>query len=175
MQNKFIGLLFLWFAVCNAVAQNLPVPQNIGKQHPRVFGKEMSLERVKQIVKNEEWAKAIIEKTKNNLEPYFTHYKTDKTWLASRLQMYWKTKATQVYKNGGPYDHADGEAPVPTVKYPGTRNHVTDYLTPKIENILPYMDDPRGLFLERRGSSGQWEWTGISKSGKIVENISLRR
>lgn len=114
----------------------------------------------------------IITKTKNNLTPYIDHYKTDKTWLVSRLQMYWKTKSTQVYINGGTYDHADGEAPVATVKYPGTRNHTTDYLTPKIENILPYMDDPRGLYLRRRDRSAQWEWTGISKSGKVVENIN---
>ena len=172
MQNKILILLFLLFSASNAESQNLPVPQDIGAVHPRVFGKDMSLEKTKELVKNEEWAAAIITKTKNNLAPYIDHYKTDKTWLVSRLQMYWKTKSTQVYINGGTYDHADGEAPVATVKYPGTRNHTTDYLTPKIENILPYMDDPRGLYLQRRDRSAQWEWTGISKSGKVVENIN---
>ncbi|AOZ97980.1 heparinase II/III domain-containing protein [Flavobacterium commune] len=172
MQNKILVLLFLLLSISNVKSQNLPVPQNVGTQHPRVFGKEMSLNQVKELVQKEDWAAAIITKTKNNLAPYITHYKTDKSWLVSRLQMYWKTKATQVYIKGGTYDHADGEAPVATVKYPGTRNHTTDYLTPKIEDILPYMDDPRGLYLQHRNRPAQWEWTGISKSGKIVENIN---
>lgn len=172
MQNKILSFLFLLLSVSNAESQNLPVPQNIGTQHPRVFGKDMSLNQVKELVQKEDWAAAIITKTKNNLAPYVAHYKTDKTWLVSRLQMYWKTRATQVYINGGTYDHADGEAAVPTVKYPGTRNHITEYLSPKIEDILPYMDDPRGLYLQRRDRPTQWEWTGISKSGKIVENIN---
>lgn len=172
MQNKILVLLFLLLSISKAEAQKLPVPENIGTQHPRVFGKDMSLDQVKDLVKKEDWAAAIIAKTKNNLAPYLIHYKTDKTWLVSRLQMYWKTKSTQVYINGGTYSHADGEAPVPTVKYPGTRNHATDYLTPKIENILPYMDDPRGLYLQHRDRPTQWEWTGISKSGKIVESIN---
>ncbi|MEY2869354.1 MAG: hypothetical protein RIR01_1845, partial [Bacteroidota bacterium] len=67
MQNKIIGILFLWFAVSNAVAQNLPVPQDIGTQHPRVFGKDMSLEQVKELVQKEDWAAAIIAKTQNNV------------------------------------------------------------------------------------------------------------
>ncbi|KDN56221.1 heparinase II/III family protein [Flavobacterium seoulense] len=172
MQSKILIFLFLLITTSNVQSQNLPVPQNIGTQHPRVFGKEMSLNKVKELVQKEDWATAIITKTKTNLAPYIAHYKKDKTWLVSRLQMYWKTKADQVYINGGTFAYADGEAAVPTVKYPGTRNHTTDYLTPKIENILPYMDDPRGLYLQHRDRPTQWEWTGISKSGKIVENIN---
>lgn len=172
MQNKILLLLFLLFNCNRITAQNLPVSQNIGNTHPRVFGKGMSLEHVKELVKNEEWAAAIILKTTNNLSPYIVHYKKDKTWLASRLQMYWKTRSTQVYINGGTYARAEGEAPVPTVKFPGARNHITEYKQPKLEDILPYMDDSRGLFLERRDREGVWEWTGISKTGKIVETIN---
>ena len=36
--------------------------------------------------------------------------------------MYWKTKATNVYVNGIHYSHADGKAPVPTVKFNGSRD-----------------------------------------------------
>ncbi len=171
MKNPFLVLLLLLFTH-SINAQNLPIPQNIGTHHPRVFGKDMSLNQVKALVQQERWAQAIITKTQSNLAPYLDHFKTDQSWLVSRLQMNWKTKANQVYIKGGTYDHTEGEAPVPTVKFPGTRNHATDYLTPKIEDILPYMDDPKGLYLQHRDRPTQWEWTGISKSGKIVENIN---
>ncbi len=171
MKNTLL-ILFLLLFTHSINAQNLPIPQNIGTHHPRVFSKNMSLNQVKELVQQEPWAQAIITKTQHNVAPYIEHFKTDSSWLVSRLQMNWKTKANQVYIKGGTYDHTEGEAPVPTVKFPGTRNHATDYLTPKIEDIMPYMDDPKGLYLQHRDRPTQWEWTGISKSGKIVENIN---
>lgn len=61
-------------SVSNAVSQKLSVPQNIGTQHPRVFGKEMSLEQVKELVKKEEWAAVVITKIQNNVAFYLEHY-----------------------------------------------------------------------------------------------------
>jgi len=171
MQNKILVLLFLFFSVIKVQSQDLPVPQNIGTKHPRVFGKDMSLEKVKELVKKEEWAAAIIAKTKNNLTPYIEHYKNDKTWLVSRLQMYWKTKSTQVYINGGKYDHAEGEAPVPTVKFIGGRGTPSNYKTPKIEDVQPYMDDPRGLYLQNK-TTNVWEWAPISATSGITGSIN---
>ncbi len=172
MQDRILLLiLLLLFIISNTTSQNLPVPQNIGTAHPRVFGKDMSLEQVKELVKNEEWAAAIIAKTQNNLAPYLVHYKTDKTWLVSRLQMYWKTKSTQVYINGGKYDHADGEAPVPTVKFIGGRGTPSNYKTPKIEDIQPYMDDPRGLYLQN-STTNVWEWGSIAATSGITGSIN---
>jgi len=171
MHNKILVLLFLILSVIKVQSQDLPVPQNIGTQHPRVFGKDMSLEKVKELVKKEEWAAAIIAKTKNSLAPYIEHYKNDKTWLVSRLQMYWKTKSTQIYINGGKYDHAEGEAPVPTVKFIGGRGTPSDYKTPKIEDVKPYMDDPRGLYLQNK-TTNVWEWAPISATSGITGSIN---
>lgn len=169
---KYKVLVFLFALALTANTQTLPVPADIGSQHPRVFGADMQLAKVKSICKSEEWAAAVVAKTKNNLDKYIPYYKKDKTWLVSRLQMYWKTKSTQVYINGGTYARAEGQAPVATVKYPGTRNHITDYLTPKLEDVLPYMDDPRGLYLQHKERKDTWEWTAISKTGKIVESLN---
>ncbi|MBD0724961.1 hypothetical protein B6A10_07205 [Flavobacterium sp. L1I52] len=171
MRNKILSFLFLLFSVSNAESQNLPVPQNIGSQHPRVFGKDMSLNQLKELVQKEDWAAAIITKTKNNVAPYLEHYKRDKTWLVSRLQMYWKTKSTQVYINGGKYDHAEGEAPVPTVKFIGGRGTPSSYRTPKLEDIKPYMDDPRGLYLQN-STTNVWEWGPIVATSGIVNSIN---
>lgn len=172
MKNSFKVKLLLVLISWQLNAQGLSVPGTMGKQHPRVFGKDMSVENVKRLVADAHCAQNIINKTKQRVDPYLTFYKKDNTWLVSRLQMYWKTKSTQVYINGGTYARAEGEAPVPTVKFPGTRNHITEYKQPGLEDIKPYMDDPRGLYLERRDRTGIWEWTGISKTGKIVEGVN---
>lgn len=165
----YIPLLML--SICS-YGQLLPVPQDIGSQHPRIFGNGMSVQEVKELCKREPWAAAIVEKTKKNTDKYLQYYNKDATWLVSRLQMYWKTRATKVFINGGIYDHAEGEAPVPTVRFSGTRDHRTDYIFPKLEDVKPYMDDPRGLFAEHRDRKGQGEWVSISKTGKIVESLN---
>ena len=63
-------------------------------------------------------------------------------WLLSRLQMYWKSHATDVYVNGETFSHAGGDrAPVPTVKFNGTRSHGTAYDRPSLADVVPYDDD----------------------------------
>jgi len=169
---KYKLLFFVLLLAFTAIAQTLPVPPDIGSRHPRVFGADMQLAQVKSLCANEEWAANVLAKTKSNIDKYLPYYKKDNTWLVSRLQMYWKTKSTQVYINGGTYARAEGQAPVPTVKYPGTRNHITDYVTPRLEDVLPYMDDARGLYLQHKERKDSWEWTAISKTGKIVESLN---
>ena len=41
-----------------------------------------------------------------------------------------KTKSTEVYIKGGTYDHAEGMAPVPTVKFTGMRGGVSNDVAP---------------------------------------------
>lgn len=172
MKNLLKLIVLLVLSIGQLNAQGLSVPNTMGKEHPRVFGKDMSVEKVKKLATDKPWAQDIIDKTKQRVDPYLALYKKDNTWLVSRLQMYWKTKSTQVYIKGGTYAGADGQAPVATVKFPGTRDHSTDYKQPKLEDIIPYMDDPRGLYLQHKDRPDAWEWTGISKTGKIVEGIN---
>lgn len=171
MRNSW-KLIVLFLSVWQLNAQELSVPGTMGKNHPRVFGKGMSVENVKKLAVDNPWAQDIIDKTNQRVDPYLALYRKDNTWLVSRLQMYWKTKSTQVYIKGGTYAGADGEAPVPTVKFPGTRDYSTDYKYPKLEDIKPYIDDPRGLYLQHKDRPDAWEWAGISKTGKIVEGIN---
>ncbi|WP_308993891.1 hypothetical protein QLS71_012150 [Mariniflexile litorale] len=171
--KRLIVLIVLLVIVNNidAYAQELPVPESVGNQHPRIFGQDMSLDEVKKIVENEKWASQIIDKTKNRLAKYVDFYEKDPTWLVSRLQMYWKTKSTQVYINGGKYDHADGEAPVPTVKFIGGRGTPSDYKRPKLEDVKPFMDDPRGLYLQNK-TTDAWEWAAISATSATTASIN---
>ncbi|MFV0290930.1 MAG: hypothetical protein ACK5IJ_08565, partial [Mangrovibacterium sp.] len=90
----------------------------------------------------------------------------------SRLQMYWTSKHNQVYINGGSYSHAEGEAPEPTVKFIGQRGWSNSlYNTPRLEDVKPYMDDVRGLYLQNK-KSGEWEWGAIESTGGIVSSIN---
>lgn len=155
----------------NVYAQELPVPESIGKQHPRIFGQDMSLDDLEKLVEKEKWASEIIDKTKDRLAKYISFYEKDPTWLVSRLQMYWKTKSNQVYINGGSYDHAEGEAPAPTVKFIGGRGTPSDYKRPKLEDVKPYMDDPRGLYLQNKATN-VWEWAAIQSTSGTTASIN---
>lgn len=172
MRNFVINIILLLVLIFNINAQTFPIPQSVGKNHPRVLTRNTTKEDLNSLIKNKDWAQKIVSKTENRLKPILKNIKKDKDWLRSRLQMYWNAKSTQVYINGGVFDHAKGNAPEPTVKYPGTRNHTTDYVRPKLEDVKPFMDDPRGLYLQHKSRKESWEWTSISKTGKIVESIN---
>lgn len=173
MNRGIVRTFFAAFiiSITAKVYAQLPIPADIGKTHPRCFGRNMSHEMVAQLIAKEAWAQQIVKRTEDRLSKYVTYCEKEPDWLLSRLQMYWKTKSTQVYINGGKYDHAEGEAPVPTVRFPGTRDHVTNYFTPALEDVKPYMDDDRGLYLQRRDNK-QWEWTDIVSSARITESIN---
>ncbi len=132
-----------------------------------------SQKEIAEILKTNEKARNALSLYKAAIDPYVTRHLTDSTWIVSRLQMYWKTHSSNVYIKGGVYDHADGNAPVPTVRFPGTRDGTTNYGAPKLEDIMPYMDDPRGLYLVNRSKPGQpLEWAEVSKTGRTVDGIN---
>ena len=115
--------------------------------------------------------KTSYEAFKNKISKYVEQYKTDPEWLSSRFQMYWKSHATDVYVDGEFYSHAEGHAPVPTVRFTGQRDYVTVYKTPKLEDVKPYLEDKRGLFLENKNTN-EWEWVEPSKTGRVIENTN---
>jgi hypothetical protein len=164
-----LGLLFM----LSSRAQVIKIPAAITPLHPRLLTNEKEKPRLQQLITGEEWARTSLEQAKKNLEPYVDRHQTDSTWIVSRLQMYWKTRSTDVFIKGGVFDHVEGEAPVPTVRFTGTRDAVTSFGAPKLEDILPYMDDPRGLYYANRAKPGQpLEWVEPAKTGRIVESIN---
>ena len=109
------------------------------------------------------------------MHPYVDRHRTDPAWIVSRLQMYWQSHSTKVFVKNGVYDHAEGSAPVPTVRFTGTRDAASAYFTPKLEDVKPYMGERDLLWLQNRNAPGQpWEWVSQAKSGRIVEAINLR-
>ena len=123
------------------------------------------------LIDNEGWANDVFARLKERTDIY-----ADKgpEWLTSRLMMYWNSHATDVYVKGEFFESAGGgRAPVPTVMYTGARSHATNYLRPKIEELEPYAEDPKGLYLANINSVGNpKEWVAIGKTGNIIQSIN---
>lgn len=122
------------------------------------------------------WAAATLETAHKQVDKYVDIHTTDSMWVISRLQMYWKNHYTTPYINGAHYSRAEGQAPVPTVRFTGGRDWATDYGTPNLEQTLPYMeyrDDQ--IYLQNNKKEGKpWEWVDNSKTAHQIENINAR-
>ncbi|ANW95377.1 hypothetical protein AXE80_03370 [Wenyingzhuangia fucanilytica] len=153
-------------------ATKIPLPKNLEDGYPRMYITQSEKKGLEKTIKKEPWAQEVLQGIHNKIDEHVNRHTTDSEWIVSRLQMYWKTKSTNIYVNGINYSHADGEAPVPTVKFCGSRDYTTPYGTPKLEDIKPYMDDPRGLWLPNRQKNGEFEWAEISKTGRVIYSIN---
>ncbi|MES2775573.1 MAG: hypothetical protein V4722_15465 [Bacteroidota bacterium] len=171
MNLKKLVFLLCCCVVARCYAQDIKAPLVLRTVHPRLVPPAPGNEAIKTLVSKEEWAKKIYDQAKQNVDVYVDRHQKDSSWMISRLQMYWKTKSTEVFIKGGVYDHVAGSAPVATVKFPGMRGGVSAHAAPKLEDLQPYMDDPRGLYLLNKTTS-QMEWADISKTGSIIEGIN---
>lgn len=171
------GLILLVYLIgTNTYAQisnPIPLPENLEQGYPRLYITQDGKKALQKTIKKEAWATGVLQGIHERIDKHVERHVTDPEWMVSRLQMYWKTKSTNIYVNGVNYSHADGEAPVPTVRFVGARDYTTPYGTPKLEDILPYMDDPRGLYLPNKSKEGNpFEWAAISKTGRVIYSIN---
>ncbi|MBJ2175955.1 hypothetical protein JBL43_16995 [Aureibaculum sp. A20] len=172
MRKKLVVILILTLFGRWAYAQ-IPLPENLEQGYPRLYITQSEKKDLEKTIKKEPWAKAVLQGIHERIDKHVERHVADPEWMVSRLQMYWKTKATTIYIDGINYSHADGEAPVPTVRFVGSRDYTTPYGTPKLEDILPYMDDPRGLYLPNRSKEGNpFEWAEPSKTGRVIYSIN---
>ncbi|MGQ1784621.1 MULTISPECIES: heparinase II/III domain-containing protein [unclassified Saccharicrinis] len=161
----FIALLILFFTNANCYAKN--------ENHPRIYSGNTSNVDFLKAANNVEWKKQLIQRKKENLEKYIEKCKDEPEWLVSRLQMNWKTKHSKVFLHGGKFSHSSGKAPVPTVRFSGTRDWATDYRTPSIEEVEPYFDDERGMYLKHKKTDKK-EWVHPSKVGFAIEGVNRK-
>lgn len=147
----------------------IPIPSTLPQGYPRIHITESGKEDLEKTINNEDWAKQVLSGIHDRIDVHIARHVDDPEWMVSRLQMYWKTKSTNIYINGVYYSHADGEAPLPTVRFTGARDYTTHYAMPELEDITPYMDDERGLYLRNKSKEGQpLEWVEQSKTGGII-------
>lgn len=173
---KTIGTIIIAFLCCTSVTaqSTIPLPENLPQGHPRLMTTNGQRETVKQLMKSEEWAENVMAGILKRIDPYVEKTEQQPDWMYSRLMMYWKSKATQVYINGGIYSHADGEAPVPTVRFGSTRGVSSPIKRPKLEDIVPYMDDTKGVYFHNTAKEGNpLEWSEQSNvSGSSIVSVN---
>lgn len=165
--KRFAVLLFLIFTfIIGAYSRN-----SLSENHPRYLTTDSEKNVILRLIETEKWAKDVYDGLKKKVDKYS---QKGPEWLTSRLQMYWKTHSTDVYICGEFYDHAGGErAPYPTVMYTGSRSHATVYKRPSLEEITPYHEDSRGIFLANTSINGEpYEWASINKTGRMIESIN---
>ena len=170
MKKQFLSLVFS-LVVCLISSAKTVTNETLNTDHPRYLTTEKEKKETLDLIKKEEWAKDVFDGLTSRVEKYSSK---GPEWLTSRLQMYWKSHATDVYIRGEYYDHAGGEkAPAPTVMYTGARSHATIYRRPKLEDITPYHEDTKGMYLANTSLNGEpLEWVSISKTGRMIESIN---
>ena len=170
MKKQFLSLVFS-LVVCLISSAKTVTNETLNTDHPRYLTTEKEKKETLDLIKKEKWAKDVFDGLTSRVEKYSSK---GPEWLTSRLQMYWKSHATDVYIRGEYYDHAGGEkAPAPTVMYTGARSHATIYRRPKLEDIIPYHEDTKGMYLANTSLNGEpLEWVSISKTGRMIESIN---
>ena len=114
-----------------------------------------------------------ITKLKAKIENVMSQVDKHPDWLYSRLQMFWKTNASNVFVNGEAFAHPGGErAAEPTVKYNGTRGFESQYNRPKLEDLVPYDDDEQGNVTYINKVTGKMEKTSPAKTGCNIAGVN---
>lgn len=114
-----------------------------------------------------------ITKLKAKIENVMSQVDKQPDWLYSRLQMFWKTNASDVFVNGEAFAHPGGErATEPTVKYNGTRGFESQYNRPKLEDLVPYDDDEQGNVTYINKVTGKMEKTSPAKTGSNIAGVN---
>ena len=114
-----------------------------------------------------------ITKLKAKIENVMSQVDKQPDWLYSRLQMFWKTQASDVFVNGETFSHPGGaKAAGPTVKYNGSRSTASQYNRPKLEDIIPYDDDEQGSVTYISWATGKLEKTSPAKTGCNLAGVN---
>ena len=114
-----------------------------------------------------------ITKLKVKIENVMSQVDKQPDWLYSRLQMFWKTNASDVFVNGEAFAHPGGErAAEPTVKYNGTRGFESQYNRSKLEDLVPYDDDEQGNVTYVNKVTGKMEKTSPAKTGCNIAGVN---
>ena len=173
MRRILLGLCVLFFL--NAHGQEIPLPEKMPQDHPRVLTTPEGKKETWKLIKKEAWAQDVFNKLKERTEVYTRRTESQPDWLLSRLAMYWKSHATEVYVKGEVFDHAGGaKAPATTVRYTGTRGTAATHGRSKLEDVVPYDDSAEGnvTFCNNALEGRPQESVHPSKTGRNIESLN---
>lgn len=116
-----------------------------------------------------------VTRLRNRVDVYLDSVARRPDWLLSRLAMNWSTHATDIFLNSEVVDHVGGErAPYPTVKFCGTRTHITSYSLPELADAVPYDDDEQGSMTLVNRQTGATEKAPLDKTGMQANSQNRR-
>ena len=168
-------LLLLLSAVTALQAQIDVRTLQLSQTHPRYLTNADGKQVTRDLIENEPWAKEVFDKLKAKADSYTCLTEAQPDWLLSRLAMYWNSHATDVYIKGESFDHAGGaKAPVPTVRYTGTRGTFATHGRPKLADVIPYDDDKDGNVTFHNNSlpGRPLEKVHPAKTGRNIESLN---
>ena len=144
------------------------------QQHPCYLTTPQERPALRTLIGQEAWAKNVYDGLKNRVDPYLRLTESQPDWLLSRLAMYWQSHATEVYVRGEQFDHAGGPAaPVPTVRYTGTRGTAATHGRPRLADVLPYDDQADNVTFCNNALPGRpMESVHPSKTGRNIESLN---
>ena len=174
---KALSLLIclLFSGILQAQEVEIAFRQQLPDSHPRYLTNSNGKSETLNLIEKEDWAKDVFEKLKRRTDLYANLTDAQPDWLLSRLAMYWKSHATDVYIKGETFDHAGGEkASVPTVRYTGTRGTFATHGRPRLEDVVPYDDDVEGnvTFCNNALPGCPMESVHPSKTGRNIESLN---
>ncbi|MGN0036051.1 MAG: heparinase II/III family protein [Bacteroidaceae bacterium] len=144
-------------------------------EHPCYLTRPEGRAETLQLIEREAWAKEAYRQLADRTDRYVERVRRQPDWLLSRLAMYWHSHATDIYIKGETFDHAGGEAaPVPTVRYTGTRGTYQTHNRPRLEDVVPYDDDENGYvsFCNKALPGQPQERVHPSKTGRAIESLN---
>lgn len=141
-------------------------------EHPQIFLSTETDARLDNLLESEDWAAASFDAITDRIEPLVDRHQTDPEWILSRMGMFWTEgeRYTQVYIADERFDYAEGNAPVPTVRYPAMRIW-NDNKNAPLEDRLPYSAD--GSMMNQNGEVVPYEETGHMVRLNNEEILSL--
>ena len=103
MRQILLGLCLLCL-LNNASGQEngreIPLPEKMPQEHPRVLTTPDGKQDTWELIKKEKWAKDVFNKLKERTEVYTNLTEAQPAWLLSRLAMYWKSHQAAVARYG---------------------------------------------------------------------------
>lgn len=167
--------ILIWCFCITVCAQSAVGKWKLPREHPRYLIHSQGRLELQKLIASENWAQDVFNALKERTDIYVKRIDTQPDWLYSRLAMYWESHATDVYINGETFAYAGGQtAPVPTVRYTGTRGTVATYSRPRLEDVVPYDDDEKGNVTFHNNSlpGRPLEKVHPSKTGRGIESLN---
>ncbi len=165
---KMKKLLFYFLAVAALCSCQAPASEKVDG-FPTIYISEGDHAAVLDKIESEPWAKTSYEAMLSKIGPMVERHKTDPEWITSRLAMYWKDgeRYTQCYLLKQNWDRGEGNAPVPTLRFPGMRTWNKYYNVP-LEDRIPYNESGDMLGINRANPDAEPDLVPYKESGHMV-------